>query len=227
MDERNELREAETEPEETAGPAAQARDGADDSGQPVRRAAGKNGPAGPEEETQTGFGTELYFWLQALVLALVSVILCFTLVGRLIGVDGTSMLNTLHDRDMMIVRSIGYEPKAGDVVVLTKKSFMAQPIVKRVIAVAGQHVEIDYDAGTVTVDGQVLDEPYIAERMTEPYWDNIKSVDVPENCIFVMGDNRNASGDSRAPALGVVDTRYVIGEVLCVIFPFSHIAVIS
>jgi signal peptidase I len=227
MDERGELREAEPEPGEKTVPAAHAQTGTDRPETPDGSAKGKSGAHEPEEAAQSGFGLELYFWLQALVLALVSVILCFTLVGRLIGVDGTSMLNTLHDRDMMIVRSIGYEPKAGDVVVLTKKSFMTQPIVKRIIAVAGQHVEIDYDRGTVTVDGQVLDEPYIAERMTEPYWDNIKSVDVPENCIFVMGDNRNASGDSRAPSLGVVDTRYVIGEVLCVVFPVSHIGVIS
>ena len=144
---------------------------------------------------------DLYFWLQALVMALVGLILVFTFIGRIIGVDGSSMMPTLHDHDMLLLQSIGYTPESGDVVVLSKKSFReGQPIVKRVIAVGGQTVDIDYESNTVYVDGVV-----------------------PEGSIFVMGDNRNNSTDGRSPELGVVDERCVLGRALFVLLPFQDI----
>ena len=171
---------------------------------------------------------DLYFWLQALVAALVLLILIFTFVGRIIGVSGSSMVPTLHNGDMLLLQSIGYTPKQGDVVVLTKEFDAADgPIVKRVIAVGGQHVDIDYAAGTVSVDGQVLNEPYINEAMREPYYENLTSVDVPEGSIFVMGDNRNNSSDSRDVTLGTVDERYVLGRALWVLLPFQNFGAIA
>ena len=95
------------------------------------------------------------------------------------------------------------------------------PIVKRVIAVGGQTVDIDYDAGTVAVDGQVLDEPYIHEAMLCPTYENQTHIEVPEGSIFVMGDNRNHSSDSRDVTLGTVDTRYLLGKAEFICFPFS------
>ena len=184
----------------------------------------------PEEELSAGdsLKVDLYFWLQALVMALVILILAFTLVGRIIGVDGHSMEPTLHHGDMLILQSIGYEPRQGDVVVLTKPfGNVTSPIVKRIIAVGGQTVEIDYDAGTVSVDGVVLDEPYINEIMMEPGYENITSVTVPEGSIFVMGDNRNHSSDSRDVDLGVVDNRYVLGRALWVVLPFDDFGAIE
>lgn len=172
---------------------------------------------------------DLYFWLQALVMALVSLIIVFTLVGRIIGVDGTSMLPTLHNNDMVLLRSIGYEPKQGDVVVITKESFMEQSIVKRVIAVGGQTVRVDYDAELVYVDGVALDEPYINEIMAEPsslFMTN-NSLTVPEGSIFVMGDNRNHSTDSRDVRLGTVDERYVLGRALFVLLPLNHVGAVE
>lgn len=178
------------------------------------------------EEKLTGaaaFKMDLYFWLQALVVALVTLILLFTFVGRIIGVDGSSMLPTLQDKETMLLQSIGYEPEQGDIVVLTKFFGHVQgPIVKRVIATGGQTVDIDYAAGTVSVDGRALDEPYIREPMREPWFKNISHVTVPEGHIFVMGDNRNESDDSRDVQLGVVDERYVLGRVLMVLFPFDR-----
>ena len=176
-----------------------------------------------QEELSSGdsLKLDLYFWLQALVMALVALILVFTLVGRIIGVDGSSMVPTLHDHDMLLLQSLGYTPRQGDVVVLTKDSFLPQPIVKRVIATGGQTVEIDYGAGTVKVDGVTLDEPYIKEAMQEPYFESITYVEVPEGSIFVMGDNRNNSSDSRDPRLGVVDERYVLGRALCILLPIK------
>ena len=171
----------------------------------------------PEEEKLSGedsFKMDLFFWLQALVAALITLILVFTFVGRIIGVDGDSMYPTLHDRDMLVVRGLGYTPENGDIVVLTKYFENIQgPIVKRVIAVGGQTVQIDYEAGTVTVDGQVLEEDYIKEDMIRQSWQQIDTITVPEGFVFVMGDNRNISNDSRNPALGAVDVRYILGEV--------------
>ena len=167
---------------------------------------------------------DLYFWLQALVMALVGLILVFTFIGRIIGVDGSSMMPTLHDHDMLLLQSIGYTPESGDVVVLSKKSFReGQPIVKRVIAVGGQTVDIDYESNTVYVDGVVLDEPYILEPMRELPSHFATHVVVPEGSIFVMGDNRHNSTDGRSPELGVVDERCVLGRALFVLLPFQDI----
>lgn len=183
------------------------------------------------EETFTGaeaFKVDLYFWLQALMVALVGLILLFTFVGRVIGVDGNSMFPTLHNGDTMLLQGLGYTPRQGDVVVLTKYFDSVQgPIVKRVIATGGQTVDIDYAAGTVTVDGVTLDETYIKEPMREPFFEGTSHVMVPEGQIFVMGDNRNDSLDSRFPALGTVDQRYVLGRVLMVLMPVDHFKWIS
>ena len=171
---------------------------------------------------------DLYFWLQALVAALVLLILVFTFVGRIIGVSGSSMVPTLHNGDMLLLQSIGYTPKQGDVVVLTKEFDAADgPIVKRVIATGGQHVVIDYAAGTVTVDGVVLDEPYINEPMEQPMGESLTDVVVPEGSIFVMGDNRNHSSDSRDVTLGTVDERYVLGRAIWVLLPFQDFGAIA
>ena len=180
-----------------------------------------------ELEGKDALKVDLYFWLQALVMVLVALILIFTFVGRIIGVVGSSMYPTLHDGDLLLLQSIGYTPKQGDVVVLTKEFDAADgPIVKRVIA-TGQHVVIDYDAGTVTVDGEVLDEPYINEFMVDPGMDSIHDVVVPEGSIFVMGDNRNHSSDSRNVTLGTVDERYVLGRALWVLLPFQNFGAIA
>ena len=171
---------------------------------------------------EDSFKLDLYYWLQALVSALVSLILIFTFLGRVIGVDGNSMYPTLHHRDMLLLQSVGYTPRQGDIVVLTKEfATVTQPIVKRVIATGGQTVSIDYNAGTVRVDGTALEEPYINERMRYPdsQWETITDVTVPEGSIFVMGDNRNHSSDSRDERLGTIDQRYVLGRVLFTILP--------
>lgn len=184
-------------------------------------------PQNPKPAEEKGsFKQDIYLWVQALAVALVCLILTFSLAGRVIRVVGSSMVPTLHEGDLMLLQSIGYTPKQGDVVVLRKSSFMSDPIVKRVIAVGGQHVSIDYDAGTVTVDGEILDEPYILETMQDPNFHHPgtyqNEIDVPEGSVFVMGDNRNNSSDSRDVTLGTVDERYILGRVLCVLLPFDH-----
>lgn len=118
---------------------------------------------------------------------------------------------------------LGYTPKQGDVVVLTQESYQEDSIVKRVIATGGQRVDIDYGANAVRVDGELLEEDYIKEQMFVPgYGEGINHVTVPEGCLFVMGDNRNESADSRYPDIGIVDTRCVIGRGVAVMFPLEH-----
>lgn len=119
-------------------------------------------------DQRSGSAREARVWLQTFVIAIVSLVLLFVFVGRPVMVDGDSMLPTLQDRELMLVRQAGYTPEAGDVVVL-RKDFenVTGPIVKRVIAVGGQTVEIDYAAGTVAVDGTVLTEDYILEPMVQ------------------------------------------------------------
>lgn len=182
----------------------------------------------PEEE-KGSFKLDLYFWTQALVMALVFLILTFTLVGRVIGVVGSSMLPTLHEGDLVLLQSVGYTPKQGDVVVLRKPAFMEEPVVKRVIAVGGQHVKVDYVSGKVYVDGVALDDSYINEPMRDPMalYMTVLDVTVPEGSIYVMGDNRNHSSDSRHENLGTVDNRYVLGKALCVMMPLSDFGVVK
>lgn len=174
------------------------------------------------------FKIDLYFWLQAMTMSLITLIMIFTLLGRVIGVDGKSMLPTLHDKDMILLQSLGYTPHQGDIVVLSKPfRNIDGPIVKRVIAVGGQTVSIDYDASTVSVDGEVLDEPYLYQDWLErPSYENITSITVPEGSIFVMGDNRNASSDSRDAELGVIDIRYVLGGAKAVLLPIQDFRII-
>lgn len=166
-------------------------------------------------------------WYETLGLvigALIAIVVLFTLVARLEWVDGSSMYPTLKDKEIMLVWQAGYTPNPGDVVLLTQKSFQEKSLVKRVIAVGGQTVRIDYQENKVYVDGEVLEEPYINGEEADPMEERPASwteeLTVPEGDVFVMGDNRNHSGDSRDPAIGVVAEGNVIGKCVLVLFPF-------
>ena len=176
-----------------------------------------------EERPAIRAAREAHIWLQTFVVAIVALVLLFVFVARPVMVDGDSMLPTLRDRELMLVRQAGYDPQPGDVVVL-RKDFenVTGPIVKRVIAVGGQTVEIDYATGTVAVDGTVLTEDYILEPMVQRSWQSVTTLTVPEGCVFVMGDNRNISNDSRNPALGAVEEAYILGQAVAVLFPFQN-----
>ena len=167
-----------------------------------------------------GKSRELYEWVQALVCSVLAVVVVFTFVIRLIGVDGRSMVPTLQNGDRLLVLNplLCGEYRPGDIVVLRKESFLASPIVKRVIAVGGQVVDIDFAAGAVFVDGELLQEDYINER-TYTEEGTAFPLTVPEGSVFVMGDNRNHSNDSRDIRLGTVDTRYIIGRAVFLAFP--------
>ena len=164
--------------------------------------------------------SEVYDWIECIVTALVFCVLLFVFVVRMVDVVGTSMVPTLQDNDKMIVSNILYTPKQGDIIVFKKTEFKDEALVKRVIATAGQTVDIDFNRGIVYVDGQAQSEPYIAE-LTMNQIDFVGPQTVPTGCVFVMGDNRNKSTDSRDSRIGMVDTRLVIGKVYITVFPFS------
>lgn len=143
-----------------------------------------------------------------------SLFCCIALLfARLIVVSGSSMWPTLHNGDLMLTSNLFYTPAHDDIIVLNKPDFFNNnPIVKRVIGVGGDEIYIDFEQGQVWRNGELLEETYIAEPTTKPEGMTFPQT-VPENCIFVMGDNRNHSDDSRDPALGMVDSRYIIGKV--------------
>lgn len=147
--------------------------------------------------------------------------LLFSFAVRLVDVVGNSMYPTLENGDKVIVSNLFYEPQQGDIIVFRKDEYRPEPLVKRVIAVGGQTVDIDFDLGIVYVDGVALDEPYIAELTTDPI-DFSGPVEVPEGHVFVMGDNRNYSTDSRYSQIGCVDVRSIMGKVYYTVFPIKN-----
>ena len=130
------------------------------------------------------------------------------------------MVPTLQNNDRLIVVNslLDDHYKQGDIVVLRKETFLPEPIVKRVVAVGGQTVDINFNTGSVMVDGKLLQEDYI-NALTLLQEGTQFPLTVPEGSVFVMGDNRNASSDSRDSRLGTVDTRYVIGRAVLLAFP--------
>ena len=164
---------------------------------------------------------EAYDWIQSLISALLICVLVFVFVVRIMDVNGSSMVPTLKNGDKVLVSGLLYEPDRGDIVVFKKDSYNDnKALVKRVIAVAGDTVNIDFDNGIVYVNGEAIEEAYL-DGSTNNKLDFIGPQTVPENCLFVMGDNRNASTDSRDKRIGMVDKRLVIGKVLLVVYPFS------
>ena len=154
---------------------------------------------------------EVYDWIQCIIFALVFCVLLFVFAVRMVNVVGHSMVPTLEQSDKVVISNLFYHPKQG---------------VKRIIATEGQTVDIDFDDGVVYVDGKALDEPYVNEPVHDR--ENFEGkITVPEGCVFVMGDNRNASTDSRDARLGCVDTRYIMGRVYFTLFPVKNIGVVK
>ena len=165
-------------------------------------------------------GQNAYEWIRALLGVAVSIIMVFTFAVRIVSVSGESMRETLQDGDRLLVVNAlwcgDYRP--GDIVIVGQAFSNQETIVKRVVATAGQTVDIDFETGSVYVDGVELDEPYIRERTYTPEGTEFP-LTVPEGCVFVLGDNRNDSKDSRHIELGAVDTRKILGKAVWLLIP--------
>ena len=162
----------------------------------------------------------LYELAGSFVTALIVVFVLFVFVCRPIRVDGSSMLPTLRNGDWLLVSAFSTELKRGRVTVVAESGSLHKPLVKRVIGLPGDVVDIDFERGVVIVNGAELDEPYIAE----PTWrqGNLRfPLTVPPGTCFVLGDNRNHSTDSRFSVVGFVDERHVIGQMLVKLSAFD------
>lgn len=177
----------------------------------------------------------VYDFVEMVIIAAVITILVFMFIGRLTVVDGPSMMNTLIDGEVLVVSNIGYTPQKGDIVVFqSPSSHVEGAIVKRVIATEGQTVDIDFENWIVYVDGEPLYSDEFGFPEVEPYVNYINGQNmyqydrefpytVPEGEVFVMGDNRNHSNDSRGTDIGTIDTRYIFGKVVFRVQPLSKL----
>ncbi|MBQ2675785.1 MAG: signal peptidase I [Clostridia bacterium] len=169
----------------------------------------------------------IYEWLDSAVFSMFAVILLFTFFFGIVGVEGESMENTLFQDDKLIISHFNYTPKQGDIVIISRNhendkdmiiTDFNKPLVKRIVAVGGQTVEVK--DGKVYVDGKEIDEPYTKTPTDNKDMDG--PVEVPQGYVFTMGDNRYGSHDSRADDIGVIDERYILGKAIFRIFPINE-----
>ena len=167
---------------------------------------------------------ELLSWLRMMVCVVLGTVLLFTLVLRIVRVDGASMRDTLQDGDIVIAlgRHLSGELERGDIIVVQREGFnRGQPIVKRVIATEGQTVDIDFGTGIVYVDGVALEDDYTYTMTNLDEGTSFPQV-VEKGHVFLMGDNRNKSKDSRSPEIGQVDEREILGKAIFLFMPGTN-----
>lgn len=169
--------------------------------------------------------SETFFeWLEIFIISVAAVFVLFSFIARIAVVDGNSMYPTLSNNDKLLVRQIFYTPKQGDIIVCQSENYgLDKPLVKRIIATEGQTVRLDRENWKIYVNGFVIDEPYlvIGEGAMVDWEYDTDEIVIPEGHVFVMGDNRNNSLDSRFYGVGMIDERYIIGQVIYRFMPFN------
>lgn len=175
------------------------------------------------EVNRSSFAVSAYDWIKSILMTFAAIVVCFVLVFRIVKVDGPSMNATLENGDLVVLTDLFYTPHDGDVVVVSHTAEHAQPIIKRVIATEGQTLELDYENERIIVDGVVLSESYLNNGVTfGAVFPDYEIPDViPEGKVFVMGDNRADSMDSRDHRIGLIDAENIIGKAQFVAFPWA------
>lgn len=177
-----------------------------------------------EMSKRDSWANEVFEYAEMIFATVLVVMLVFTFILRPAQVYGSSMYPTLENGDRILISKLFYQPKRGDIVVIPHPNMPEDEpaLIKRVIALEGQTVDINFETGDVWVDGELLDEPYINE-LTHDQQDFEGPLTVPEGEVFVMGDNRNASSDSRSAMFGTFDEDYILGCCIIRIAPFDKI----
>lgn len=197
----------------------------------------------PAEEKGSALMHEAFDWVESILLAVIAIIVIFTFLVRVTSVDGSSMNPTLVDQERLLVTDLFYSPQYNDIVILQANGLVnengeyGKPIVKRVIGLPGDTINIDFDTGIVYRNGEALvlevkndllyEDGHTINDYTLRQLDFAGEVTVPDGCIFVMGDNRNWSTDSRSDLVGMVDENYIIGKAFFRITPFSKFGTIN
>lgn len=171
---------------------------------------------------KTGYtGNWVFDWTKSIVAIMFIMLFILTYFFRIVNVDGDSMKNTLINDEKLIVTSFMYTPTDGDIVVISHGQHLDEPIIKRVIATEGETLKIDFDKQKVYVNDKLIDEPYISSEIVRG--DSVIPEIIPEGKIFVMGDNRAISNDSRYNQVGLIDVKDVIGKAQFRILPVDKI----
>ncbi|MGM9550847.1 MAG: signal peptidase I [Clostridia bacterium] len=180
------------------------------------------------QKEQKSMLREIIEWVLVLVIAASVAFFIRQFIMTVVKVDGESMANTLHNKEHLIAWRLGYEPDNGDIIIFEPDCAQGSYYVKRVIATEGQSVEIDYEENAVYVDGMKIEEPYIKEEMLDrSYFGGENSWVVPDDSVFVLGDNRNNSRDSRDPSVGYVDKDAILGKVVLRLWPVTKIGLVE
>lgn len=177
------------------------------------------------KQTKLTFAQRLVELASIIASSIIAIMLIFTFVFRVVGVSGPSMMNTLRNGDWLLVSAFITEPERGDIVIVTQPNTFNEPIVKRVIAVGGDTIDIDFAAATVTVNGNVINEPYLATPTTDDEGGWTYPLTLEEGQVFVMGDNRQHSTDSRSADIGLIDENYILGQVMVRFSPLSSFTI--
>ncbi len=185
-----------------------------------------------EEKTILSAGANLFDWVKSFLFSLTVVIFIFTLIFRGVTVNGTSMLPTLEHEEYLVISDLFYQPKTGDIVVVQSPHYKngTEPLIKRIIATSEQELKINFTTWQVWVDGKELKEDYILKNALStmdcedfiPDENGEVTIKIEKNCIFVMGDNRNNSLDSRSQAVGQIDERFIMGKVVLRVTPLER-----